>query len=125
MFDVADSSRYPGKPSKQCRSKASNNQAPQGSKVTLTATIKNQGEAIAKASKTELLLDGKTVLGLVNTLTLPAGASVTVSVNWNTANVQKGQHTIKATADKTNVVAESKEGNNTKQITVSIQGNQT
>jgi len=46
-------------------------------------------------------------------------------VNWLTASAKKGQHTIKTTADKTNVVPESNEANNTKTITVSIQGNKT
>jgi len=104
---------------------ASNNQARQGDKVTFTATIKNQGQASAVASKTEFLLDGTTVLGLIDTPALAPGASATVSVNWLTASAKKGQHTIKTTADKTNVVPESNEANNTKTITVSIQGNKT
>ena len=104
---------------------ASNNQARQGDKVTFTATIKNQGQASAAASKTEFLLDGATVLGLIDTPALAPGASATVTVNWLTASAKKGQHTIKATADKTNVVPESNEANNTKTITVSIQGNKT
>ena len=104
---------------------ASNNQAPQGSKVKLTATIKNVGTASAGASSTQFLLDGKTVIGSVNTQALAVGQSTQVSVSWSTANVKKGQHTITATADKTNVVAESNEANNTKTITVSIQGNKT
>ncbi|PYL97241.1 MAG: hypothetical protein DMF18_03180 [Verrucomicrobia bacterium] len=86
---------------------ASNNQARQGDKVTFTATIKNQGQASAAASKTEFLLDGATVLGLIDTPALAPGGSATVTVNWLTASAKKGQHTIKATADKTNVVAES------------------
>jgi PKD repeat protein len=105
--------------------KASNNQAPQGSKVTLTATIKNQGTANAVASQTEFLLDNSTRIGLVNTAALAPGASVQVSVDWYTASVKKGQHTIKATADKNNAVAESNENNNTATVTVSIQGNKT
>jgi PKD repeat protein len=104
---------------------SSNNKAPQGSKVTLTATIKNQGTADAGPSHTQFLLDGKTQLGLVSTSGLAPGASVQVSVDWFTAGVKKGQHTIKATADKSNEVTESNENNNTKKITVSIQGNQT
>src|SRR5882724_1557090 len=104
---------------------ASNNQARQGDKVTFTATIKNQGQANAVASKTEFLLDGATVLGLIDTPALGPGASGTVTVNWLTASAKKGQHTIKATADKTNLVPESNEANNTRTITVSIQGNKT
>jgi len=104
---------------------ASNNQARQGDKVTFTAVIKNVGQQSAGASKTEFLLDGATVLGLIDTPALGPGASATVSVNWYTASAKKGQHTIKATADKNNVVAESNESNNTATVTVSIQGNKT
>jgi subtilase family serine protease len=50
---------------------------------------------------------------------------VQVSVNWLTASAKKGQHTIKTTADRTGLVTESNEGNNTKIITVSLQGNKT
>ena len=47
-----------------------------------------------------------------------------VSVQWDTRSV-KGQHVIAVTADKTNVVAESNEGNNTSLLTVNVQGNKT
>ena len=104
---------------------ASNNQAPQGSKVTLTATIKNQGNASAGASQTQFLLDGKTQIALVNTAGLAPGASVKVSTTWLTAGVPKGSHTITATADKSNQVTESDETNNSKSITITIQGNKT
>jgi len=104
---------------------ASNNQAPQGSKVTLTATIKNQGNASAGASQTQFLLDGKTQIALVNTAGLAPGASVKVSTTWLTASVAKGTHTITATADKSNQVTESDETNNSKSITIQIQGNKT
>jgi PKD repeat protein len=104
---------------------ASNNQAPQGSKVTLTATIKNQGNASAGASQTQFLLDGKTQIALVNTAGLAPGASVKVSTTWLTASVPKGSHTITATADKSNQVTESDETNNSKSITITIQGNKT
>jgi subtilase family serine protease len=68
---------------------------------------------------------GATVLGLIDTPALGPGASATVPVNWLTVGAKKGQHTIKATADNANVVPESNEANNTKTITVSIQGNKT
>src|SRR5207248_9852362 len=71
---------------------ASNNQAKQGDKVTFTATIKNQGQASAGASKTEFLLDGATVLGLIDTPALAPGTSATVSVTWLTASAKKRQH---------------------------------
>jgi subtilase family serine protease len=103
----------------------SNNQARQGDKVTFTATITNIGRQSARASKTQFLLDGSKVIGLIDTPAVGAGQSVQVSVNWLTASVPKGQHTIKTTADKTGLVTESDEGNNTKTITVAIQGNKT
>ena len=99
---------------------ASKNPAHPGDKVTFTAKITNAGQQSAGASKTEFLLDGATVLGLIDTPALGPGASATVSATWNTAKAKKGQHTIKATADKTNVVAESNEANNTMTITVSL-----
>ena len=97
---------------------ANPSQPKQGSTVTLTATVKNQGQANAGASKTEFLLDGKTVLGTVNTAALAPGATVQVSANWT--KVKKGQHTIKATADRNNAVAESDENNNATSITVTV-----
>ena len=103
----------------------SNNQARQGDKVTFAATITNIGRQSARASKTQFLLDGSKVIGLIDTPAVGAGQSVQVSVNWLTASVPKGQHTIKTTADKTGLVTESDEGNNTKTITVAIQGNKT
>src|SRR5258708_32382111 len=93
---------------------ASNNQARQGDKVTFTATIKNQGQASAAASKTEFLLDGATVLGRIDTPALAPGASATVTVNWLTASAKTGQHAIKATAHNTNLGAESKTTNRTR-----------
>ena len=87
--------------------KTSNPQPPQGTTVTLTATIKNQGNFNAGASKTEFLLDGQTVLGLINTPSLAPGVGAPVSVNWSTAGVSKGRHTIKVTADRNNAVIES------------------
>ncbi len=98
---------------------ASNTQPRRGSTVTLTATVKNRGTANAGASQTQFLVDGKSV-GLVNTAALAPGASVQVSVSW-TANVTKGQHTIKARADQNNAVAESNENNNARSITVTVQ----
>jgi len=106
--------------------KAASNQAPQGSKIPITATITNQGNAGAGASKTEFLMDGKTVIGLVDTPAIPAQSFVSVTLDWNTAGVPKGNHTIQAIADATNVVVESNENNNTSApITIFIQGNRT
>ncbi len=105
---------------------ASNNQARQGDKITFTATVKNQGQAPAGASATEFKLDGNTVLGTPATGTIAVGASRQVSVQWQTtARTPKGNHTIRASADRNTEVAESNEGNNTKDGTIFLQGNKT
>ena len=53
-----------------------------------------------------------------------AGGSATVSVQWDTRST-KGTHTLLVTADKTGLVAESNETNNTRSQTVVVQGNKT
>lgn len=94
----------------------------EGSKVTVTATIANIGASGAGISQTEFLLDGATVLGLVDTAAIPAGGSKQVSVLWDTRGV-KGAHTIRATADKTDSVVEDSDANNAGTLTVTVQGN--
>jgi PKD repeat protein len=106
--------------------KATNNQAPQGAKIPITATITNIGQANAGTSHTKFVLDGSTVLGDIATPAIPAQSSTSVTVTWNTAGVQKGNHTISATADSRNEVGESDETNNTSApVTIFIQGNKT
>src|SRR5207248_1315076 len=78
-----------------------------GTTATLTATVKNQGNANAGASQTQFF-DGTTSLGIVNTAALTPGQSVQVSLRWTAPN-KKGSRTIRATADRANVVAESNE----------------
>jgi PKD repeat protein len=105
--------------------KAANNQAPQGAKIPITATITNIGQANAGASHTKFVLDGSTVLGDIATPAIPAQSYTSVTVTWNTAGVKKGNHTISGTADSDNEVAESDETNNTSApVTINIQGNQ-
>jgi PKD repeat protein len=94
----------------------------EGEKVTVKATVTNAGTVAAPASKTEFLLDGTQVLGLVDTPALAAGASAEVSVLWDTRNT-KGTHQVKATADKPAAIAEKDEANNAATLTVSIKGN--
>jgi hypothetical protein len=101
---------------------ASNKKAREGDKVTVTATVANQGNDDAGASQAEFLLDGATVLGLADTPAIPEGGSTQVSVNWDTRGV-KGEHTIEATADKAGAVNESNEANNAGTLTVTVQGN--
>ena len=105
--------------------KAANTQAPQGAKIPITATISNIGQANAGASHTKFVLDGSTVIGDIATPPIPAQSYTSVTVTWNTAGVKKGNHTISATADGDNEVAESDETNNTSApVTIYIQGNQ-
>ena len=106
---------------------ASSNQAPQGAKIPITATIMNQGYADAGSSTTKFLVDnGTTATGTVPTPAIAAGHSVNVTFTWNTAGVKKGNHTITAKADDMNQVVESNETNNTSApITIYIQGNRT
>ena len=94
----------------------------QGDRVTVTATVVNAGAAPAPASKTEFLLDGTQVLGLVDTPALAAGQSAQVSIGWDTRKV-KGEHQLKATADRPNAIAEENETNNSATLTVNVKGN--
>ena len=94
----------------------------EGEKVTVRATVTNSGSLAAPASKTEFLLDGSQVLGLVDTPALAAGASAEVSVLWDTRNT-KGTHQIRATADKPAAITEKDETNNAGTLTVNIKGN--
>jgi hypothetical protein len=94
----------------------------EGEKVTVKATVTNSGSLAAPPSKTEFLLDGSQVLGLVDTPALAAGASAEVSVLWDTRNT-KGTHQIRATADKPAAITEKDETNNAGTLTVTIKGN--
>ena len=98
------------------------NQAREGDKVTVTATVKNDGTAAAGASATEFRLDNTTILGRVATPGLAKGATANVSIQWDTRSV-KGSHVLSATADAALAVTESNESNNTSQLTVTVQGN--
>jgi len=105
---------------------ATSNQARQGQKIPITATIKNQGQGNAGASKTGFVMDGNTTIGLVDTLPVSPGFSVTATLNWDTSKVPKGSHSIQAIADFTQVIAETNETNNkSTPITIFIQGNRT
>jgi hypothetical protein len=94
----------------------------EGEKATLKATVRNSGNGAAPASKTEFLLDGTKVLGLIDTPAIAAGGSAEVEVVWDTHKV-KGDHELKATADKPNAIAESNETNNSATLTVTVKGN--
>jgi extracellular elastinolytic metalloproteinase len=80
----------------------------------LTATVSNTGNAAAGASTTQFTFDGKPVCAK-STPAIAAGGSATVLCKQKAP--QRGTHTLVATADSTNAVAESNESNNSKTIT--------
>jgi subtilase family serine protease len=87
---------------------------------TLTASVTNAGNEAAGASKTRFVLDGATQVCLVDTAALAAGGTTSVTCNWNTRAVKKGNHTITATADSGNAVEESDETDNARTVTVNV-----
>lgn len=101
---------------------ASSQKAKAGDRVQVSATVTNSGAASAAASKTEFRLDNGTVLGLVDTPIIAAGASATVSTTWDTRG-QNGDYVISASADSTEAVAESNEANNLGTLALTIRGN--
>jgi hypothetical protein len=93
-----------------------------GRPVTVTATVHNAGPGSSPSSRTEFLLNGTTVLGLVATPALNADQSAQVTVQWTPHN-GTADHVIRATADKPAAVAEENEGNNWGQQTFHVHGN--
>lgn len=101
--------------------RAQNNKGNASARVTVTAVIKNNGNAAAAATHTRFTLDGTTTLGTIATPQLAPGGSVEVSVQWNTHGL-KDQHTITVTADDANSVAESNESNNSANASFNVKG---
>jgi Subtilase family/CARDB len=99
-----------------------NKQPRAGDKLTISAVVKNEGSEAAPATKTEFLLDGTTVLGLVDTPPLAAGQQTTVSTTLDTRGMS-GEHSVRASADKLNAAGETEEGNNVGVLTFSVKGN--
>ncbi|MCM4080716.1 CARDB domain-containing protein [Paractinoplanes hotanensis] len=79
-----------------------------GTSVTFAVQVNNRGTSAAAASVTRVVA-GSTTLS-ANTGSVAAGATVTVNVGTWTAS--SGGATVTATADATNVVAETNENNN-------------
>ncbi|MEH1098274.1 CARDB domain-containing protein [Micromonospora sp. CPCC 205561] len=77
--------------------------------VTLSATVRNTGNAAAGATKVDFRLGG-TVVGSASVAALAAGASTTVSANIGTQAM--GSHTVTAVVDPANTVAERNNDNN-------------
>ncbi len=81
-----------------------------GASVTFTVAVRNRGTAATGATTVTRLVAGSTTLN-TNTASIAAGATVTVAVSgsWTATS---GGATLTATADATNVVAETNETNN-------------
>ena len=106
-----------------------------GDAVTMKATIKNQGDAPTPAGTKHGVIftfdDGAAGPGVwsdTHTTSIAPGQWVTLTANGGSAGAAwkavEGTHTVKATVDDVNRIAESNENNNlrTEQITVSKAG---
>ena len=95
----------------------------QGEKVTFTATVRNTGGAAAGATQTRVQARRHDGVGTVATPPIAAGASRQVAVELRT-NGLRGQHVMRATADRGNAVARvATRANNWAQRTFTIKGN--
>ncbi|HET8797912.1 MAG TPA: CARDB domain-containing protein, partial [Thermoanaerobaculia bacterium] len=99
---------------------AKNNKGNASERVTVTAVIRNSGNATAAASLTRFTHNGAT-LGVVSTPPIAPGASVEVTIQWDTRGL-KDQHTITVTADDAATVSETNESNNTNSATFTLKG---
>jgi subtilase family serine protease len=88
-----------------------------GSGISVTATIKNQGTAATGGFYVSLNSGGSTQSSYVSGLAV--GSSTTVSFSF-VAPATAQTLTMTATADSTNIIAESNEANNTRSVSVAI-----
>lgn len=94
----------------------------EGKAITVTATVRNIGEAAA-SNVLVRFTDNGTQIGDVQTIaSIPAGSSGTASVTWNTKGIN-GERTVAATADPGGAIPESAEDNNSATVVVTIKGN--
>jgi M6 family metalloprotease-like protein len=100
---------------------ATNNKGGSATRVTVTAVVRNTGNASSTASKTKFTMDGATVLANVDTPALAPGGSVEVTIQWDTRNL-KDQHSITVSADDAQQVSESNEGNNSATVQYTLKG---
>jgi hypothetical protein len=95
----------------------------EGEKVSVTATLKNIGNAAAGASQAEFqIVEDNRVLGSVATGSIAPGGTETVSVLWDTRST-KGTRTIRVPADSGAAGDEWNEENTASTRTVTVQGN--
>jgi len=83
--------------------------------VTITVTVKNQGNTAAGTSNVVCYIDS-TILATNLVDSVVAGTMKTTIFTWT---AQAGPHTIKAVADSSEMVAETDENNNIKTFTMS------
>ena len=83
----------------------------------VSALLTNAGAATATGAVTRFL-NGRTLIGNAPAVTLAPGASIRVNVVWSA--VRKGTYTVTAVADPNNLIAESRENNNTSSAVVSV-----
>jgi hypothetical protein len=81
-----------------------------GAQVTFTVAVNNRGTSASAASTTRLTVGGTTLNGSTATIAAGTTANVAISGSWTATS---GGATLTATADATNVVAETNETNNT------------
>lgn len=89
--------------------------------TTITATVRNSGQAAAAGAAVGFTDNGSPI-GRATIASLPAGGSGTVSVAWSTKRI-KGERTIVVTADPANAIPELEESNNAATRVVTVKGN--
>jgi hypothetical protein len=92
-----------------------------GNDQVIVAVVHNLGTAPATGVTVKIAVDGAQVGSLQTIGGIVPGATGRASVTWDTHG-KNGSHTITATADPANAIAESNEGNNTGSRTVTVQG---
>jgi hypothetical protein len=93
----------------------------QASNQVVVAVVHNLGTKDATNVRVAFAVDGNPLGASVTFSRINAGSSARASVIWDTSG-QDGQHTVSATADPANAIAESNESNNTGSRTVTVQG---
>ncbi|HIH95594.1 TPA: PGF-pre-PGF domain-containing protein [Methanosarcina acetivorans] len=91
-----------------------------GEEVTITATVKNQGDAASGATTLALYIDGSSVREW-DVSELSSGESSSVSYTWIPGS--EGSVELRAVVDEDNLITESNEGNNEETATVTVAEN--
>jgi hypothetical protein len=93
-----------------------------GDEVTITAEVRNIGDAGATDVAVRFEVDGEPLGDVQSIATIEAGSSDTASVVWSTRQLN-GEHTITVTADPDGAITELDEANNVAERTVTVRGN--